>query len=308
MLQISEISKSFNGNRALDQVSFDVRSGYILGLLGPNGAGKTTLLRILNKIIAPDEGAIKWNGQLLREADLVRIGYLPEERGLYRTMTVAEHAYFFGQLKNQSKSDIKQQLDYWLKRMDIESWKNKRVEELSKGMAQKVQFICTVIHQPELLILDEPFSGFDPVNVELIRSEIKQMKENGTTIIFSTHNMKNVEEICDDVALINRSQLILNGSVQGIREERKEGIYAIQFKGNMIAFATALWAGYEIVKSHSISNDVHEVHVKMRQENEFEDLLKTLMGAVKIVAAWEVTPSMHDLFIELTKPSNTVEP
>lgn len=303
MLQISDISKSFNGKRALDQVSFNVHKGSILGLLGPNGAGKTTLLRILNKIILPDEGAVKWNDQLLREADLGRIGYLPEERGLYRTMTVAEHAYFFGQLKDQSKSDITQELDYWLKRFDILNWKNKRIEELSKGMAQKVQFICTVIHRPELLILDEPFSGFDPVNVELIGSEIKQMKDKGTTIIFSSHNMKNVEEICDEVAMVNQSKLVLNGSVQKIREERKQGLYAVQFKGNMIAFATALWAGYEIVHSHSITNELHEVHVRMRQENDFEDLLKTLMGSVKIVAAWEVSPSMHDIFIELTNES-----
>ena len=302
MLQISDISKSFNGKRALDQVNLEVKAGTILGLLGPNGAGKTTLLRILNKIIVPDEGAIMWKGNLLRESDLSKIGYLPEERGLYRNMTVAEHAKFFGQLKDVSKSDINARLDYWLKKMDIESWKNKRVEELSKGMAQKVQFICTVIHQPELLILDEPFSGFDPVNVELIRAEIKTMKENGTTVIFSTHNMKNVEEICDDAVLIHQSKVVLQGSVQEIRESRKEGIYAVQFRGNMIAFANALWAGYEIVISSNIAGDLNEVHVKMRQDNNFEDLLKTLMGQVQIVAAWELSPSMHDIFIDLTAP------
>ncbi len=305
MLKISDISKSFNGKRALDQVSFEMQNGSILGLLGPNGAGKSTLLRILNKIITPDEGSIQWNGNLLRESDLVKIGYLPEERGLYRNMTVAEHAFFFGQLKNQKKADIKQQLDLWLKKFEIESWKNKRIEELSKGMAQKVQFICTVIHRPELLILDEPFSGFDPLNVDLIRQEIKGMKENGTTVIFSTHNMRNVEEICDHAVLINNSKMILNGNVQSIREERKNGIFTIQFRGNMIAFANALWAGYEIVSSQNISGDLNVVQVKMRGENTIDELLSTLIGQVKIVAVAEYIPSMHDIFINLT--AKTVE-
>ncbi len=306
MLQISEISKSFSGKRALSQVDFEVPSASVFGLLGPNGAGKTTLLRILNKIILPDEGAIKWKGNLLRENDLQRIGYLPEERGLYRTMTVAEHAYFFGQLKNLKKAEIKEQLDFWLKKFDILHWKNKRIEELSKGMAQKVQFICTVLHQPELLILDEPFSGFDPGNVELIRQEIKRLKDTGTTILFSTHNMKNVEEICDEFALIHQAKLVLNGNVREVRENRKQGIYVIQFRGNMIAFATALWAGYEIISSLNINDDLHEVHLKLRQDNEFEDLLKVLMGTVKIISAWELVPSMHDIFIDLTSNNNNL--
>lgn len=300
MLQISDISKSFNGRRALNQISFDIQEASVFGLLGPNGAGKTTLLRVLNKIIQPDEGAVKWKGNLLREKDLKKIGYLPEERGLYRTMTVAEHAMFFGQLKDLKKSEVKEELDYWLTKFEINSWKNKRVEELSKGMAQKVQFICTVLHRPEMLILDEPFSGFDPVNVEIIRDELKQLQKKGTTIIFSTHNMKNVEEICDDFALINQSKLVLNGNVHRVREERKEGVYCVRFRGNMIAFATALWAGFEIISSTNIVDDLQEVHLKMRQDNQFDDLLKTLIGTVTIVSAWELIPSMHDIFIDLT--------
>jgi ABC-2 type transport system ATP-binding protein len=228
---------------------------------------------------------------------LEAIGYLPEERGLYRSMSVERHALFLGQLRGLSKKQTLQQLDFWLEKFQVSAWKKKRIEELSKGMAQKIQFICTVLHDPQLLILDEPFSGFDPINVELIMKELLAMKQEGKTIILSTHDMRSVEEICDRVALIHNSRKVLEGRVSELREERKQGEYAVRFRGNMIAFVNALWTGFEMVDKEILGDDRFEAKLKMRGDNNFEDLLKTLMGHVKIEAAWEVLPSMHEVFI-----------
>jgi ABC-2 type transport system ATP-binding protein len=301
ILELENISKSFQQKIALDDVSLSLKEGEIFGLLGPNGAGKTTLIRVINKIIAPEKGSVRYKKDLLLEKHLSNFGYLPEERGLYRTMTVKEHAFFFGQLRGMSKNDIKSQLNYWLEKFNISDWANKRIEELSKGMAQKVQFICAVLHQPQVLILDEPFSGFDPLNVELIQNELKEMKLKGKTIMLSSHNMKSVEEMCDRVALIHRSKKILEGSVSKIRDERKNGTYAIRFRGNMIAFVNTLWTGFELIDKEILSENRFLAYVKMRQENNFQDLLKTLVGQIEIEAAWEVTPSMQEIFIDLVK-------
>ena len=301
MLEISNISKSFHKKTALDSVSINIEAGEIFGLLGPNGAGKTTLIRIINKIIEPDYGFIKFKGEVLSQKHLAEIGYLPEERGLYKNMTVEAHALFLGQLRCLSKSDVKTKLDYWLEKFQIQDWKKKRIEELSKGMAQKVQFICTVLHEPQLLILDEPFSGFYPLNIQLIRQELLEMKANGKTIILSSHNMESVEEICDRVALINSSKKIIEGKISTIKEERKSNEYAVKFRGSMIAFVNALWTGFEVVDKKTLGDDTFEVKLKMRGENHFDDLLKVLIGQVKMEAVWEVLPSMQQIFIDLVE-------
>lgn len=306
MLEVKNISKSFYRKIALDDVSMTVNSGEIFGLLGPNGAGKTTLIRIINRIIEPDKGHVRFKGDIMTQQHLSQIGYLPEERGLYRSMTVEDHALFLGQLRGLSKSDVKRQLDYWLERFQITDWRKKRIEELSKGMAQKVQFICTILHEPSLLILDEPFSGFDPINVELIKQELIEMRAKGKTIILSSHNMRSVEEICDRVALINHSKKIVEGRVSDLQEERKMGLYGVKFRGNMIAFVNALWTGFEIEDKDILGDDSFVVRVRMRGDNSFEDLLKVLIGQVKIEAAWEVLPSMQDVFIDLVKDKKEV--
>ncbi len=299
MLQLTSITKSYFQKIAVDDVSLSLNEGEIFGLLGPNGAGKTTLIRIINQIIEPEKGEVRFQGELMKRKHLAELGYLPEERGLYKTMTVYDHAMFLGRLRRMSKDEVNKSLNYWLEKFDIASWKNKRIEELSKGMAQKVQFICAVLHEPKLLILDEPFSGFDPVNVELIQNELKAMKKAGKTILLSSHNMKSVEEICDRVALIHQSKKILEGSVVQLREDRKDGRYAVKFKGNMLAFTHALWTGFELLDKEELSKDRFIAYVAMRSENNFQDLLKTLIGQIEIEAAWEVLPSMQQIFIEL---------
>jgi ABC-2 type transport system ATP-binding protein len=275
-------------------------------LLGPNGAGKTTLIRIINRIIEPDSGHVRINGDLMTQKHLAQIGYLPEERGLYKTMTVQDHAIFLARLRGLSKADANRLLDQWLEKFNIGDWRKKRIEELSKGMAQKVQFICTVLHEPKLLILDEPLSGFDPINVELIKQELIEMKAKGKTIILSTHNMKSVEEICDRAALIHEAKKIAEGSISELQEAKKAGIYAVKFRGNMIAFVNALWTGFEVVDKDILGDDRFVVRVKMRGDNSFEDLLKVLIGQVKIEAAWEVLPSMQDVFIDLVQGKKEV--
>ncbi len=304
MLEILNISKSFHRTCALDDISVHLRKGEILGLLGPNGAGKTTLLRIVNQIIKPDSGSIRFLGELFSPKHLLRIGYLPEERGLYRSMTVEDHVMFLGRLRGVSKVEVNKQLSYWLQKFEIDSWRKKRIEELSKGMAQKVQFICSVIHRPELLILDEPMSGFDPVNVQLIKQELQEMKSNGKTVLISTHDMQSVEEVCDRALFIHRSRKVLEGNISDLREKRKKGLFAVQFKGNMIAFANAMWTGFELIHQQNIADNRFVVHVKMRGDNTLDDLLKTLIGQVNIQAAWEILPSMQDVFIETIQTKN----
>jgi ABC-2 type transport system ATP-binding protein len=307
MLELDGIYKSYYRQRVLEDVSFKIPSGQIVGLLGPNGAGKTTLIRMINQIIEPDKGYISFDGKMMTSQHLQNIGYLPEERGLYKTMTVEAHALYLGQLRGIPKKDVQKQLDFWLEKFGIQNWRKKRIEELSKGMAQKVQFICTVLHDPDLLILDEPFSGFDPINVDLIRSELKEFREKGKTIILSTHNMKSVEEICDRAILIHEGKKIMEGPIMDVRNEHKEGLFSITFSGNMIAFATALWAGYEIISKEVLNDTTFTVYLKMRSENEFNDLLATLIPAVKIISAQEVLPSMEDVFMKKINAGKEVE-
>ena len=302
MLEIQKISKNFHRKIALEDVSMSINQGEIFGLLGPNGAGKTTLIRIINKIVKQDKGSVRFMGDMMTHKHLSEIGYLPEERGLYKSMTVEDHAVFLGRLRGLSKADVKIKLNYWLEKFNIQNWRDKRIEELSKGMQQKVQFICTVLHEPRLLILDEPFSGFDPINVELIKRELIEMKTQGKTIILSSHNMESVEAICDRVALIHESKKIIEGKISTLQEERKQGNYAVKFRGSMISFVNALWTGFEIVDKEILGDDKFIVRVKMRGENRFDDLLKVLIGQINIEAAWEVLPSMQEIFIDLVQP------
>ncbi|MBW7867680.1 MAG: ABC transporter ATP-binding protein [Brumimicrobium sp.] len=298
MIRIENITKYYNQQLILNDISFTLEKGKIVGLLGPNGAGKTTLMRIINRIIQHDKGHISFDEQLFKEKHLAEIGYLPEERGLYPSMTVEKQILFIGQLRGLTKNEARTQMETWLNKFEIASWKKKRIEELSKGMAQKIQFICTVLHEPSILILDEPFSGFDPLNIELIRKELLSMKEKGKTIIISTHNMNNVEELCDEVILINKGEIVLQGRVHELRKQYKDGMYKITFQGNMIAFANALWVGYEIVDKEVQGDDVFTVYLKMRKENEINDLLRDVMNAIHIIGVEEVLPRMETIFIQ----------
>ena len=307
MLSVHNISKSFFRKPALEDVSLNVNTGEIFGLLGPNGAGKTTLIRIINRIIEPDNGVVRFKGDIMTQQHLQFIGYLPEERGLYKSMTVQEHGVFLGQLRGLTKKDALAKLNMWLEKFDITEWRHKRIEELSKGMAQKVQFICTVLHEPQLLILDEPLSGFDPINIELIKQELIEQKMKGKTVILSSHNMNSVEEMCDRVALIHQSKKLVEGTISELREERKSGLIAVKFKGNMIAFVNALWAGFEIVDKEILGDDRFLVKLKLRGESTFEDVLRISMASVQIEGAWEILPSMQDVFVDLVQPIKTDE-
>lgn len=307
ILKIENISKRFQGKFALDDVSLEIYNGEIFGLLGPNGAGKTTLIRIINQIIQPDSGTIYFDKEPLKQRHLESIGYLPEERGLYRSMKVLDHLVFLGQLRGLKKQEAIKKSEFWLEKLDITSWKNKRIEELSKGMAQKVQFIGTILHEPKLLILDEPLSGFDPINVELILTILKEMKTQGKTILLSTHNMKSVEEICDRAAIIHQSRKMCEGEVINLRESIKKGHYALRFQGNMIAFVNALWTDFELIDKKELGSNRFEATVAMRSSAEFEDLLKALIGQVKLEAAWEVMPSMHDVFLTNVQSTETTQ-
>ena len=305
MLQISGISKSYGNHVALKNVSFVLQPGEIFALLGPNGAGKSTLIRTINQILSPDEGWMKWNNDLFREEHLKHIGYLPEERGLYRSMTVNQHGLFLAKLRGFTSKEASQMLQYWLEKLEIQDWKNKRIEELSKGMAQKIQFIFTVLHQPQLIILDEPFSGFDPLNVELMKTEILQLRAEGRSILISTHNMNSVEEIGDRGMLINQGKQILAGSINEMRSAFKTGEFSVRFSGSMIAFVNALWTGFEIVEQKALPDDRFEVSLRLKNATSIDELLQCLIGQVKVEAIEEKIPKMHDVFVKALQGQET---
>lgn len=298
ILRVENIVKQYAGQTALNDITVSTKAGEIFGLLGPNGAGKTSLIRIINQITGPDEGKVFFQGKEIQRDDIAHIGYLPEERGLYKKMKVREQAMYFARLKGLSKQDAKRKLDYWFEKFDITSWYDKKVEELSKGMAQKIQFIITVLHEPKLLILDEPFSGFDPINTELIKNEILRLKGEGTSIMLSTHNMNSVEEICDSIALLNRSKMVLNGPLNQIKQDFRSNVYAIQFKGLMFNFANALFASFSLEDKKQLDEDTAVAYVKLLNDNTLNDLLKTVIPVVDIVSVNEVIPTMHDIFIQ----------
>jgi len=301
VLSVENIVKQYAGHTALNDISLTTKKGEIFGLLGPNGAGKTSLIRIINQITGPDSGRVLLGGRELKREDIARIGYLPEERGLYKKMKVYEQVMYFARLKGLTKKEAKERIDMWFEKFEITSWYNKKVEELSKGMAQKIQFIITVLHEPDLLILDEPFSGFDPINAQLIRNEIIELKKKGASILLSTHNMSSVEEICDSIALINQSKMVLKGNLNDIKNEFRSGVYSIQFKGMMFGFANALFADFSLEHSEQIDEDRAIAHVKLLKDNTLNDLLKTIMPVVNIEAVNEIIPSMNDIFLEAVK-------
>lgn len=298
VLRVENIVKQYAGQTALDDISIEIKKGEIFGLLGPNGAGKTTLIRVINQIIGPDSGQVYLDGKVIHPSDVARIGYLPEERGLYKKMKVYDQVMYFARLKGMGKHEAKQKINHWFEKFEITSWYNRKVEELSKGMAQKIQFIITVLHEPQLLILDEPFSGFDPINAQLIRNEILELKKKGASILLSTHNMNSVEEICDSIALIDQSKLILNGKLSEVKKEFKSNTFAIQFKGMMFGFANALFANFSLESSEQIDDERAIAYVKLLKGNTLNHLLKTVMPVVEIEAINEVVPSMNDVFIQ----------
>jgi len=293
-----DVVKNFDKFRALSEVSISVAEGSIFGLLGPNGAGKTTLIRIINQITAPDSGKLEFKGRPLKAEDVYQIGYLPEERGLYKKMKVGEQALYLAQLKGMSRRDAMKQLKYWFEKFDIIPWWDKKVMELSKGMQQKVQFICTVLHQPELLIFDEPFSGFDPINADLLKNEILKLREKGATIIFSTHNMASVEELCDHIALIDKSKKILDGPTQEIRQQYKSNIFEVEYRGDYHKLTQKLSDTYQIL-AHEQSDPANKLSVQFINGSTPNDLIRGLLEHVEIVSFNEIIPSMNDVFIKV---------
>ncbi len=303
-LEAHNIVKRFVNHTALDNVSVNVKQGRIFGLLGPNGAGKTTLIRIINHITAPDSGEVFFNGHPMVAEDVYKIGYLPEERGLYKKMKVGEQAIYLARLKGLDKATATKRLRYWFEKFDISQWWNKKVEELSKGMQQKVQFITTVLHEPQLLILDEPFSGFDPVNTEMLKSEILALKEKGHTIIFSTHNMNSVEEICDDIALINRSHLVLEGCVDDVRRQFKSNLFYVEADSQKILPPVD---GVEIL-SIEAAGDTTRYKLKKHQEMTNSELVSALAQKIEISTFKEFIPSMNEIFIKVVGEQNIQQP
>lgn len=297
LIECKNVSKNFGTKVALDNVSLDVPEGKIYGLLGPNGAGKTTMIRIINRITIPNSGEVLFNGRPITQRDVEKIGYLPEERGLYRKMEVGDQAMYLAQLKGMSEKDARAELKKWFVKFGIQDWWKKKVEELSKGMAQKVQFITTVVHKPSLMILDEPFSGFDPVNAELIRKEILELKEQGATIILSTHNMESVEELCDNIALINKSHLVLSGGVDEIRRQYGNNHVELIYSGdNALAPVEGLFS----VISDADDNGRHTAVLSLDHEGLGNEVLTAVIGQGLLVNSFkELLPRMNDIFIKL---------
>ena len=298
ILTTIDVDKQYGANKVLDRISIEVPRGSIYGLLGPNGAGKTTLIRIINQITAPDGGDVYLEGRPLERNDITQIGYLPEERGLYRKMKVGEQALYLAKLKGLNSVDARQQVRIWFEKFGIESWWNRKVEELSKGMQQKVQFIIAVLHRPSLLILDEPFSGFDPINADMLKNEILQLREQGATIILSTHNMASVEEMCDYISLINKSRCILKGNVNEIRRRYKSGDYELCFEGelNNQVFQEFKNSKIQEFKDSKLEHQQSKIVIHA-PETSGNALLTKLIPLVNIISFKEILPSMNDIFI-----------
>ena len=306
ILQAHDICKNFVGHTALDNVSVDIPRGKVYGLLGPNGAGKTTLIRIINHITAPDSGTVTFNGHRLTAADVPNIGYLPEERGLYKKMKVGEQALFFARLKGLSKADATKSLREWFDKLQISDWWDKKVEELSKGMAQKVQFIVTVLHKPELLIFDEPFSGFDPINANVLKREILKLRDEGATVIFSTHNMSSVEELCDSITLINKSHDILSGSVAELRRRFSDNSMEMRFRGDYASLQAAL--GSEVASVEALPPDRDGnlgAKLRLNTSDDMRRVISLANSAIELRGFNELLPSMDDIFIKTVEASNT---
>jgi len=298
------VYKVFATTKALTDVSISVKQQSIFGLLGPNGAGKTTLIRIINQITAPDEGELFIEGRKMRRDDVAIIGYLPEERGLYKKMKVGEQAVYLAQLKGLSRKGALRELKPWFEKFDMMSWWNKKVEELSKGMQQKVQFVTTVVHKPRLLIFDEPFSGFDPINTTLLKKEILQLRNDGATIIFSTHNMKSVEELCDHIALINKSVKIVDGPTDEIRNKYKSNTFWVRYKGDFEQVDKALDNRFKILE-HTESEKENRIKIQYVNGGSNNELLQAIIPSAEIISFEELIPGMDDVFIKAVQESNS---
>ncbi|HOE05473.1 MAG TPA: ATP-binding cassette domain-containing protein [Bacteroidales bacterium] len=297
-LSASQVVKQYSGHLALDRLDLEVPQNSIFGLLGPNGAGKTTFIRIINQITAPDSGSVLINGEKLSPKHIHHIGYLPEERGLYKKMKVGEQALYLCRLKGLSRPEAFRQLKFWFEKFEITEWWDKKVEELSKGMQQKVQFIITILHKPKLLIFDEPFSGFDPINTNLLKQEILRLRYEGATILFSTHNMSSVEEICDHIALINKSKKILDGNINDVRNKYASGIYEFSFRGYFQKLAATLTASYEILETKE-ADGINTIKLRLLDKSLSEnDLIRQMLNFGTITSFNMVTPSMNDIFIK----------
>lgn len=299
VLSLQDVVKQYANHTAVDGVSFDVKEGSIFGLLGPNGAGKTSMIRIITSITAADSGRVLINGEPLNFHHPNRIGYMPEERGLYKKMKVGEQLMYLAQLKGLTKEEAKSRIVYWLQKFDIKDWWNKKISDLSKGMSQKVQFIATIVHDPSLIILDEPFTGLDPINTNLIKDEIYNLKIKGTSIIFSTHRMEQVEEICDDIVLINKGRVVLNGSVKDIKQNYKENKFKVVFEGELLD-------GFKLPDATILDQKPGELIFKINGNQNANLLLETLIrSGISIISFNEILPSLNDIFI--TKVASTNE-
>ncbi len=297
LIRTQEISKRYGNFVALDHISISVPKGSIFGLLGPNGAGKTTFIRIINQIIAPDHGTVFFNGEALKPQHTDKIGYLPEERGLYKKMKAGEQAIYLARLKGVPQHEAVSRLKYWFKKFDIQNWWDKKVEELSKGMQQKIQFIITILHRPELLIFDEPFSGFDPINVDLVKNEILRLKDEGASIIFSTHNMESVEQLCDNIALIHQSKVVLSGRVNEIKSQFSQNLFEIESPQHDINSIIPLLPQGIHYKNTESNTSMYKHYFKLDTNLGPNDLLKSLLPYMPIVGFHELLPSMHDIFV-----------
>jgi ABC-2 type transport system ATP-binding protein len=298
MLSVNNIVKQYAAHRALDDVSLTIEQGKIFGLLGPNGAGKTSLIRIITQITAPDSGEVIFNGERLNSNHISRIGYLPEERGLYKKMEIGEQVLYLARLKGLSTAEATKRVKYWFEKLEMGSWWNKKVEDLSKGMQQKVQFVAAILHQPELIILDEPFSGFDPLNAEIIKNEILELNRQGATFIFSTHRMESVEELCDNIALIHRSKKILDGSVEEIKEKYRNNTYWVEYEGD---YDTGHPSDIFEILQKDIKKGKTTLKVQLKEGQTANRLLSVLLPAVEIQRLDEVIPTMNDIFIDQVK-------
>ena len=297
LLKIENITKRYSGHTALDNVSLSIPEGSIYGLLGPNGAGKTTLLRIINRIIMPDAGRVLLDGKEITADDVCHIGYMPEERGLYKKMKLGEQAVFFARIKGLSHKEATQKAKMWFEKFGIEDWWNKKVGDLSKGMAQKVQFIVNVLHEPKLLIFDEPFSGFDPINANLLKEEILALRDKGATIIFSTHNMSSVEEVCDHITLIDKSRNILSGNVEEIRHSHGTNIFEISYRGDGQKLTDTVAGQCTVMEMATSSIGINKAKIHIANDSDVRNVIAALNENVELRSFSEVIPTMNDIFI-----------
>ena len=299
MIEICDVSKSYQRHLALNNISAQIPSGEITGLLGPNGAGKTTLIRIINQMIVPNTGHLRYKGELLNQTHLKQMGYLPEERGLYKSMTVGNQLLFLCRLRGMSNGDAFKQIDYWLNKFEVYNWKHQKIESLSKGMAQKVQFIAAIVHDPEFIIMDEPLSGFDPINVDLIMTELNELKSNGKTILLSTHNMQSVQDTCSHILLLNKGEKLADSSFSELQKKYQSKKFIVRYRGTKIAFANALWTDFELMNQEEIEEGLFEAILIQRGERSVDDLIGNIKGHVSIEFVSRKRLNMHEIFLDL---------